>query len=345
VANSELHKVAARPKLFPYTDMIRWALDHVNIPTRTIYNHQNTIFGSFQLEDIQVMYKLSSNPRYVYNAPFVMKFEKDECTSYDRIFHDIVKTWWGNEKKIKANIHGIYSTTSCDAYIMYTTMILCRLFKKKNPTHFTIEWVPIIHEVAEGFTFDWRKLLSDNLVKQIESYTSQKYKGENSPFHMSAYIMDVICFKTQFPLMNWNWTPTVTNGIHIYHSKLWEENAKDCFYDIFHNVVIPIHEAIYGQPPSRISEQILGNLGAIANWYIEESFFYIKVFGCYASPHALPVFLPDKLVCREVSYQTVFVGINKELKVAQKRVWPPYPIQVGYFHCHILDMLRLKLQP
>jgi hypothetical protein len=47
VAKSKLHKVAARPKLFPYTDMIRWALEHVDIPTRTIYNHQRTIFGSF----------------------------------------------------------------------------------------------------------------------------------------------------------------------------------------------------------------------------------------------------------------------------------------------------------
>ena len=70
---------------------------------------------------------------------------------------------------------------------------------------------------------------------------------------MSTYIMDAICFKTSFPLMNWSWTPIVTEPIHIYHSKLWEENAKDCSYEICHNVVIPIHEAIYGHPPSRIS--------------------------------------------------------------------------------------------
>ena len=38
VAQSEIHKVAARPSLFPYCDMIRWALDHVDIPTRTIFN-------------------------------------------------------------------------------------------------------------------------------------------------------------------------------------------------------------------------------------------------------------------------------------------------------------------
>jgi hypothetical protein len=75
----------------------------------------------------------------------------------------------------------------------------------------------------------------------------------------------------------------------------------------------------------------MGNLGAIANWFIEESFSYIIVFGCYASPHALPKFLPNRLVCREVAYQTVFADITKELKVAQKRIWPAYPIQVGIF--------------
>jgi hypothetical protein len=149
------------------------------------------------------MYKLYNNPRYVYNAPFVMKFEKDECTSYERIVHDIVKTWWGNENKFKADIHGIYSTTSCDAHIMYA-MMLCRLLGKKIPSHFIVEWVPIIHEVAEGFTFDWGKLMYDNLVKQIEGYTTLKTKGEHAPFYISAYIMDAICLRTPFPLMYWN---------------------------------------------------------------------------------------------------------------------------------------------
>jgi hypothetical protein len=46
-------------------------------------------------------------------------------------------------------------------------MMLCKMFGKKNPTHFSIEWVPIIHEVVEGYTFDWGKILLDNLAKQI----------------------------------------------------------------------------------------------------------------------------------------------------------------------------------
>jgi hypothetical protein len=169
----------------------------------------------------------------------------------------------------------------------------------KKPTHFTVDWVPIIHEVAEGFTFNWVKLLSDNLVKQIGVYTSYRSKGEPNPFYMSSYIMDAICLKTPFPLMNWSWTPKTSEPIHIHHSKMWEKNAKDHFYEIFHNVIILIHESLYGNPPPRISKHIMGNLGTIADWYIEERFSYIIVYGFFTSPHALPKFLSDRLICRE----------------------------------------------
>jgi hypothetical protein len=113
------------------------------------------------------MYILTPNPKYTYNASFIMKFEDEECTKYDKILHDIVKTWWGNPSKFKTDTHGIYSTTSCDAHILYIAMILCRMFIKKNIAHFTIEWVLIIHEVVEGYALDWGKMLSDNLAKKI----------------------------------------------------------------------------------------------------------------------------------------------------------------------------------
>ena len=128
--------------------MIHWALEHVDISTMNIYNHQRTIVDSFQPEDIQVLYKLTNTPKYVYNAEFVIFFEKEECVDYDRSIHDIIKTWWGNENKFKVDSHGIYFTSSCDAHIMCILMMLCRLYGKKNPAHFRMDWVPIIHEVA-----------------------------------------------------------------------------------------------------------------------------------------------------------------------------------------------------
>jgi hypothetical protein len=95
--------------------------------------------------------------------------------------------------------------------------------------------------------------------------------------------------------------------------------------------VISVHKKIYVYSPPWISEQIVGNLKTIAYFFIEGNFSYIRVFKCSISPHALPKFLPDRLVCREVSYQTVIGGIGKELKEAQKKFWPTFPLQVGRF--------------
>jgi hypothetical protein len=73
-------------------------------------------------------------------------------------------------------------------------------------------------------------MLSSNLAKEIVDYKSTKSKGLSAPFYMSAYVMDAICLMTPFPLMNWSWNPASSEPIHFYHSKLWEEKAKDFSY-------------------------------------------------------------------------------------------------------------------
>jgi hypothetical protein len=95
--------------------------------------------------------------------------------------------------------------------------------------------------------------------------------------------------------------------------------------------VIHVHKTSYGYSPPQISKQIMGNLKTVADWFIEENFSYIMVFGCSISPHSLPMFLLDKLVCREVAFEMVTGGIRKELKEAQKKFWPMFPLQVGRF--------------
>jgi hypothetical protein len=234
------------------------------------------------------MYKLSPTPKYTYNATFLLDFERRECTQYSRNGHDIIKTWWGHPKKFRADAHGMYSMTSLDAHMLYIAMMLYRLLGKNNPAYLSVEWVAIMNEVAEGYTFNWAKMLYDNLAKEIAKYQSSKSKGKPTPFYMSTYIMDAICFITPVPLMNWSRTQTISEPIHFYHSKLLEENAKYFFYKICHSVVVTFHIAIYGHSSPRISEKIMGNLGKLADWFIEENFSYIRVFGCYVPPHSLP---------------------------------------------------------
>jgi hypothetical protein len=176
IAEAELHKIATRPKLMPYNDMINWALMNTDVQTRSITNHQKVVVGSFRPEHIQVMYKLSPVSKYIYNAEFVEEFQRKECTEFDQTYPDIIKGWWGIPTKFRADTHGVYATTSLNEYMVYIAMMLCRLFGRKIPTHFPAEWVPIIHEVAEGYTFNWGKILSDNLTKEIAEYQMKSQK-------------------------------------------------------------------------------------------------------------------------------------------------------------------------
>ena len=143
--------------------------------------------------------------------------------------------------------------------------------------------------------------------------------------------MDAICYMTPFPLMNWSWNISCREPIHKYHSALWEENAKDAFYEVCHFIIILMHKIFFRCEPPRISDAITKNLKAIADWFIEENFSYIRVYGCSIPPHALPKFLLDKLVSREVAHQIVKGGFGLELKAAQKKSWPYLPVHIGKF--------------
>jgi hypothetical protein len=100
------------------------------------------------------MYKISHVFKYSYNISFIMEFEKQECTQYEKNYPDLIKDWWGHPEKFRANTHGIYSTESLNSRMIYVPMMLCRLFSKKSSTHFLLAWVPIMHEVVEGYSFN-----------------------------------------------------------------------------------------------------------------------------------------------------------------------------------------------
>jgi hypothetical protein len=214
---------------------------------------------------------------------------------------------------------------------MYIMMMFCRLYGKDDTSQFFLPWVLLIHTVAEGFSFDWAKLLSESLASRITKYRAHKTSGKTSSFFMSFYIMDAICFMTPFPLMRWSWTPTNAEPIHVYHLKLWEDKAKEFVYEIFNWVMVPMHVSIFNHPPPIISDNTTTNLSSVAYWYIEAEFSYIRVFGTSVPPYALPLFLPDKLVCCEIFWKTVLGGISKELKGVSKKVWSPISIHIGTY--------------
>jgi hypothetical protein len=86
VVQSRMHLIAARPRLLPYFDMIRWALDHINLPSRTIVNDRQDIIGTFRPEHLQAMYKLPATSELTLGKEFYAEFKEKECTEFDQDF-------------------------------------------------------------------------------------------------------------------------------------------------------------------------------------------------------------------------------------------------------------------
>jgi hypothetical protein len=189
---------------------------------------------------------------------------------------DLIKDWVSHPTKFRADNNGIYSISSLEPQFKYVAMMTCRLYRREDTTHFFLQWVPLIYSVAEGSSFDWAKMLSDSLTSRIIEYWTQKESGKAASFFMSAYLMDAVCSMTPFPLMNWSWAPSDVEPVHVYHSKLWEDKASDFVYEIFNWVMVPMHVAIFGNPPPRISDSIMENLSRVADWYVEKEFSYIR---------------------------------------------------------------------
>jgi hypothetical protein len=117
--------------------MIKWALEKIDIPTRSILNNQGVVVGSFRPEHIQVMYKLSPNPKYTFNAEFLAEFQRKECTEADRTYPDLIREWWRCPTKFRADTHGVYAMTSLNEYMVYVAIMLCRLFREKGSLPFS----------------------------------------------------------------------------------------------------------------------------------------------------------------------------------------------------------------
>jgi hypothetical protein len=92
IAQLELHKIVAQPRLMLYNDMIGWALENVDIQTMRIFNSQKVVVGSFRLEHIQVMYNISPDFKHNFNVAFMLEFQQQECIQYEKTYPDIIKS-------------------------------------------------------------------------------------------------------------------------------------------------------------------------------------------------------------------------------------------------------------
>jgi hypothetical protein len=104
-------------------------------------------------------------------------------------------------------------------------------------------------------------------------------------------------------------TGTRTNPLYMCtYSELWSINYIRYFYDICNLFLTPLHTVLFGFPRHMISFEARTGMKGIVDWYFCKYYSYIRVYGTIGSPHLLPYFVPDHLLMREISYQTMGTG-------------------------------------
>ena len=111
----------------------------------------------------------------------------------------------------------MYSITSISPPRSFATTMMCRLIGRPDSTKFYMEWLPLIDATVNATIMNWGQILSDNLAISVREYRQKRSVSLKKilPFFMSAYVMDAICFCSQFPNMGWKWTIQNHLPIHV----------------------------------------------------------------------------------------------------------------------------------
>jgi hypothetical protein len=82
-------------------------------------------------------------------------------------------------------------------------------------------------------------------------------------------------------------------------------------------------------------------IGFIGNWYIEEDFTYIRIFGATATPYHFPKYVPNKLVVGEIAHHMILQGFNASLfKEMKKNNFIPYGFRLRHYFIKDLKHAR-----
>jgi len=306
LADSFLHRIAARERMLPYTDVVKWTIEEIPITDRTFCTVDGRIFGSFQPESLRKMYHLPK-PEKKYNKEYLEEFARE-----NEIESKPIRDWRQNPAKHKHESSGKSSVDFLCSPYCYAGIMMCRLWGLHDSSNFTIEMVPFMESACNSEVIDLATILSDKLATAVLKFRSKISVMERiiPPFFYSAYILDTLCFNCKFPVLGWKWTPQESTPIHIYHRKLWKSDYRHHLYQICNGFMLPIHLSIFDKPTPKISYQAGIDLISIGRWFGEENFTYVRIFGSQANPHILPLYIPDKLLSREIAYQITSEGVT-----------------------------------
>ena len=100
------------------------------------------------------------------------------------------------------------------------------------------------------------------------------------------------------------------------------------FYDICESFLGRVYFLLFNKEAPAFSPEAKSLIATMGDWYVGESFTYIRVYGNNAA-HMLPKVVPNRLVLEEISFHIVTEGIYKKCVAPKRKVWPRFPITLG----------------
>lgn len=156
--------------------------------------------------------------------------------------------------------------------------MMCRLFSEKNYNLFRRESTPIMHVVVEeGKIMNWANILVAIFLNAIRRRKDAS-RGQEPPFYIAAYLLDLICAAIHFPKLKLLWGPN-TLAAHEMFQVMWIERYPTYFYLIC-NVIMPqVFQALNGIFPPRLSINTRKKNQLLGHSYLEELFTIIQIAG------------------------------------------------------------------
>jgi hypothetical protein len=118
------------------------------------------------------------------------------------------------------------------------------MYREHDDSKFTLSYMPLIYQCTyKGLSFNWDDILSTNLTKVITIIIEAHPKTFPS-FHMSSYLIDIMCVAHQYPNMGWAWHP-IDETIDIYCKFFWGHKYKTKYQKICEHFLAPLYELTF----------------------------------------------------------------------------------------------------
>jgi hypothetical protein len=173
--------------------------------------------------------------------------DKDLIRKFLHKAKDLFKIWYNPDKKFKIRPSGKYPTNSLRTSYRYIVAMLCRLHGEHDTSKFTLSMIPLIYYYANmGSTFNWPNIISTSLEDSIRT-VKENIVNKFTSFHMSSYLLDMVCVCHQYPKMEWAWKPT-NLPIQIYYKVCWEHKYRTKYHKICDYFLAPLYQCIFDSP-------------------------------------------------------------------------------------------------